>query len=140
MEKVYNSNIKKNMIYNKSLAIYLLIIQLPLFSAFTVGMLGRKLGDYGAYYITSISLILSSILISYAFYEVGLNNNPQYLVFASWISSELLSIKWELAFDQLSVSLALAVIWCSTLIHIYSIDYLATDPQFFFFHYIIQLL
>jgi len=30
---------------------------------------------------------------------------------------------------QLTVSLGLAVLYCSTLIHIYSVDYLSTDPH-----------
>ena len=39
-----------------------------------------------------------------------------------------MSISWEFLFDQLTVSLSLAVIYCSTLIHIYSVDYLSADP------------
>lgn len=114
---------------NFNLFLFLLIILLPLTASITAGLLGRKLGDKGVHFITTSSLILSSILITYAFYEVGLNNNPQYLTFTSWVNCEYLVIKWELIFDQLSVSLAIAVIWCSTLIHIYSIDYLASDPH-----------
>lgn len=114
---------------NFNIFLYVLIIILPLFASLTAGFLGRKLGDKGVHFITCSSLILSSILISYAFYEVGIKSNPQYIVFAPWISCEFLLVKWELLFDQLSVSLGVAVIWCSTLIHIYSIDYLSSDPH-----------
>jgi len=114
---------------NINLFICVLIIILPLFSSLTAGLLGRKLGDKGVHFITCASLLISSVLISYAFYEVAMKNNPQYILLSTWLNCELLVIKWELFFDQLSVSLALAVIWCSTLIHIYSIDYLSTDPH-----------
>src|SRR5690606_14335525 len=74
-------------------------------------------------------LILSSILISIAYYEVGLSGSEVSINLGSWIESEIMNIRWEFYFDQLTVSLGLAVIYCSTLIHIYTIDYLSTDPH-----------
>jgi NADH-ubiquinone oxidoreductase chain 5 len=64
-----------------------------------------------------------------AFYEVGLSGSPVHINLGSWIESELMSISWEFYFDQLTVSLGLAVLYCSSLIHIYSIDYLSSDPH-----------
>ena len=40
-----------------------------------------------------------------------------------------MNIRWEFYFDQLTVSLGIAVVYCSTLIHIYTIDYLSSDPH-----------
>lgn len=108
---------------------YLTIIILPLLGSLASGFLGRKIGTTGSQFITCSSLILSSILISFAFYEVCLCNTPVYIYLGSWINSELLNINWEFYFDQLTVSLGLAVIYCSTLIHIYTISYLNTDPH-----------
>src|SRR5258705_303056 len=45
------------------------------------------------------------------------------------LSVTLLVLIMSYYFDQLTVSLGLAVIYCSTLIHIYSVDYLSTDPH-----------
>jgi NADH-ubiquinone oxidoreductase chain 5 len=105
------------------------IILLPLLGSLVAGFMGRKVGVTGSHFITCTCLILSSVLISVAFYEIGICGSPVYINLGSWLDSELLSIAWEFNFDQLTVSLGLAVIYCSTLIHIYSIDYLSSDPH-----------
>ena len=107
---------------------YLSIIFLPLLGSIASGLLGRKVGVTGSQIITCTSLIVSSILISIAFYEVGICGSPVSIDIISWLDIELLSVSWYFYFDQLTVSLGLAVLYCSTLIHIYSVDYLSTDP------------
>jgi NADH-ubiquinone oxidoreductase chain 5 len=108
---------------------YLSIIILPLLGSIVSGFLGRKVGVTGSQIITCTSLILSSFLISIAFYEVGICGSPVSIDIISWLNIELLNISWYFYFDQLTVSLGLAVLYCSTLIHIYSVDYLSTDPH-----------
>ena len=108
---------------------YLSIIILPLLGSFVSGFIGRKVGTAGSHIITCTCLLLSSILMTIAFYEVGLCESPVNIHLGSWLDSEILSISWEFYFDQLTVSLGLAVLFCSTLIHIYSIDYLSSDPH-----------
>jgi NADH-ubiquinone oxidoreductase chain 5 len=108
---------------------YLSIIILPLLGSISSGLLGRKIGISGSKLISCISLILSSILITIAFYEVGICNSPVNINLLSWLDIEILNISWTFYFDQLTVSLGLAVIYCSTLIHIYSVDYLSSDPH-----------
>ena len=107
---------------------YLSIIIFPLLGSVASGFLGRKIGVTGSHFISCVCLGISSILIATAFYEVCLCNSPVFVNLGSWIESELLTISWEFIFDQLTVSLALAVLFCSTLIHIYSIYYLPSDP------------
>jgi len=108
---------------------YLSILIFPLLGSISAGFLGRKIGVTGSHIITCLCLIISSILITIAFYEVGICGSPVTIYLFKWIDSELMSISWEFLFDQLTVSLSLAVLYCSTLIHIYSVDYLSTDPH-----------
>nr|YP_010192441.1 NADH dehydrogenase subunit 5 [Amanita sinensis]QZN08178.1 NADH dehydrogenase subunit 5 [Amanita sinensis] len=108
---------------------YLSIIILPLLGSLVSGLLGRKVGVTGSHFLTCTCLILSSLLMTIAFYEVGLSGSPVHINLGSWIESEIMSISWEFYFDQLTVSLGLAVLYCSSLIHIYSIDYLSSDPH-----------
>jgi len=108
---------------------YLSIIILPLLGSLISGLLGRKVGVTGSQFITCSCLLLSSFLMTVAFYEVGLTGSPVHIYLGSWLNSEILNISWEFLFDQLTVSLGLAVLFCSTLIHIYSIDYLSSDPH-----------
>jgi hypothetical protein len=108
---------------------YLTILILPLLGSFVSGFLGRKIGITGSHIITCTCLILSSILATIAFYEVGLNSSPVTIYLFNWIDSEYLSISWEFLFDQLTVSMFIPVLYISSLIHIFSTDYMAEDPH-----------
>jgi len=108
---------------------YLSILVLPLLGSFVSGFMGRKIGVTGAHVITCTCLILSSILASIAFYEVGFCGSPVSINLTSWIDSEFMSISWEFLFDQLTVSMLIPVLYISSLIHIFSTDYMAEDPH-----------
>jgi len=108
---------------------YLSILVLPLLGSFVSGFMGRKIGVTGAHIITCTCLILSSILASIAFYEVGFCGSPVSINLTSWIDSEFMSISWEFLFDQLTVSMLIPVLYISSLIHIFSTDYMANDPH-----------
>ena len=111
---------------------YILILILPLLGSLFSGLSGRFIGIKGSEIITCSCLIISSLLMTNAFYEVCLSSSPVYINLGYWLNSELLSISWELKFDQLTVSLGIAVLYCSSLIHIYSISYLSSDPTYYF--------
>ena len=108
---------------------YISILILPFLGSLVSGLLGRKIGVTGSHIITCTCLILSSILATLAFYEVGICGSPVTIEVFNWMDIELLNVSWCFYFDQLTVSLGLAVIYCSTLIHIYTIDYLSADPH-----------
>ena len=108
---------------------YLTILILPLLGSFISGFLGRKIGVTGSHIITCTCLILSSILATIAFYEVGLSSSPVIINLFNWIDSEYMIISWEFLFDQLTVSMFIPVLYISSLIHIFSTDYMAEDPH-----------
>jgi len=108
---------------------YLTILILPLLGSFVSGFLGRKIGVTGSHIITCTCLTLSSILATIAFYEVGLSSSPVTVYLFNWIDSEYMSISWEFLFDQLTVSMFIPVLYISSLIHIFSTDYMAEDPH-----------
>jgi len=108
---------------------YLSIIILPLLGSIVSGFMGRKIGVTGSQFINCTCLLLSSFLMTIAFYEVGICGSPVHITLGNWVDSELMCISWEMYFDQLTVSLGLAVLYCSSLIHIYTIDYLSSDPH-----------
>ena len=97
--------------------------------SFIAGLLGRKIGVTGSHIFTISCLLLSSVLSSIAFYEVILSGSPVYISINSWIDSEMLTISWEFLFDSLSVTMLLPVLFISTLVHIFSIDYMSGDPH-----------
>ena len=108
---------------------YLSILILPLLGSIVSGLMGRKIGVTGSHLITCSCLILSSILATIAFYEVGISGSPVSINLLSWINTEIMNISWEFLFDQLTVSMLIPVLYISSLIHIFSTDYMAEDPH-----------
>jgi len=107
---------------------YLSILLLPFLGSFVSGFMGRKLGVTGAHLITCTCLILASILATIAFYEVGICGSPVSINLGNWVDSEFMYISWEFLFDQLAVSMFIPVLYISSLIHIFSTDYMSEDP------------
>lgn len=108
---------------------YLLIVFLPLISAFSVGFFGRYLGYYGSIRITTSCISVTFLLSLIAFYEVALGDSPCYLELLTWIDSEMLHVSWGFLFDTLTVVMLLVVTSVSALVHLYSTDYMKEDPH-----------
>jgi NADH-ubiquinone oxidoreductase chain 5 len=53
---------------------YITIIFLPLLASIMSGFLGRKLGVTGSQFITCSSILISTLLSIFIFFEVGFNN------------------------------------------------------------------
>jgi hypothetical protein len=108
---------------------YLSILALPMFGSAVAGLRGRSLGVTGAHIITTGCLSISAILAIVAFYEVGLCGSPVSIELFSWIDSEFMLVTWGFLFDSLTVSMLLPVLVVSSLVHLYSISYMAEDPH-----------
>jgi NADH-ubiquinone oxidoreductase chain 5 len=108
---------------------YLLIIFLPLLSSLIAGLFGRYLGPKGSSILTVSFLILTFFLSLFSFYEVAILNCPTYIKLISWIDSEMLNIDWGFLFDSLTVTMCCVVSFVSSLVHLYSTEYMAHDPH-----------
>src|SRR6195952_1886555 len=108
---------------------YLSILALPFFGSAVAGLLGRKIGVTGAHIITTGSLMITTVLALVAFYEVGLCGSPVSIELFSWVDSEFLYVSWGFLFDSLTVSMLIPVLVVSSLVHLYSISYMAEDPH-----------
>jgi hypothetical protein len=102
---------------------------LPLLGSIISGLLGRKIGVTGSHIITISCLIVTSIFSIIAFYEVGICDSPVSIQLTSWVNSEYMNISWGFLFDSLTVSMLIPVLFISTLVHLYSINYMAEDPH-----------
>ena len=108
---------------------YLGIIFLPLLGSIASGFFGRKVGIYGARFITCLSVIITTILAVLGFFEIGFNNVPITINLFRWIDSEWYNIIWGFQFDSLTISMLIPVLIISSLVHIYSISYMSSDPH-----------
>lgn len=76
-----------------------------------------------------MSIVLSFVFSCVAFYEVGLCGSQCFLTLAPWINGELLIAYWGFCFDTISTVMLLVVCSVSSLVHLYSIEYMSGDPH-----------
>lgn len=108
---------------------YLICVFLPLIGSFTAGMFGRLLGPTGASIITVICLCSTFLISILIFYEVALSGSPVYLKLATWIDSGVFHVDWGFMFDSLTAIMCCVVTFVSSLVHIYSTEYMGHDPH-----------
>nr|YP_010035861.1 NADH dehydrogenase subunit 5 [Aplysina gerardogreeni]QQQ89097.1 NADH dehydrogenase subunit 5 [Aplysina gerardogreeni] len=108
---------------------YILILFLPLLSAFISGLFGRKIGAKGAGIFTSSCITLTIIISCFIFYETTLSLSTTYLKLWRWVDSDLLSTDFGLQFDSLTAIMLIVITSVSALVHIYSTGYMAGDPH-----------
>jgi NADH-ubiquinone oxidoreductase chain 5 len=108
---------------------YLVIVLLPLFSSVSAGLFGRYIGDKGAGYITTSCIFTTFFLSMFAFYEVGFSGSPCYMTTITWMDSEMFHCSWGFLFDSLTVTMLIVVTGVSSLVHLYSTEYMNGDPH-----------
>jgi len=114
------------------------IVFLPLIGALIAGLLGRVIGHKTSEYITTGLLIIAAVLswvvfIPYAFgggaeAEAGHAAATKVEVLR-WIQSGALDLRWVLRVDTLTAIMLVVVTTVSSLVHVYSIGYMADDPH-----------
>ena len=108
---------------------YLVLVFLPLIGSISAGLFGRYLGPKGASIVTVTLLFLTFLISFFAFYEVALVGCPAYIKLVPWINSEVLNVDWGFLFDSLTVVMCCVVTFVSTLVHLYSTEYMSHDPH-----------
>nr|AIB08258.1 NADH dehydrogenase subunit 5 [Neoporphyra perforata] len=108
---------------------YLLIVALPLVGTLATGLGGRWIGRKGANVFSTSCVIICCFLSLVAFFEVGLCGVPCYLSISPWISSGALKISWGFLFDSLTTTMLVVITFISSLVHLYSIQYMEYDPH-----------
>ena len=73
-------------------------------------------------------LVISCLLSWYAFYDVGLADHEARVPLFSFISFGDLHSEWSLRIDSLTAVMLVVVTTVSSLVHLYSIGYMADDP------------
>ncbi len=106
-----------------------LILFLPLLAAFFSGFFGKIIGDRSSEIITSLFVSISALLSIYIFFKVLTQNYENNLLIASWIHSGSLNINWSIKIDSVSSVMLVVVTLISSLVHIYSIGYMSSDPH-----------
>ena len=108
---------------------YLVIIFLTLVSSILAGLFGTYIKYNFLSKLSLLSIISSMFLSFYIFYEVGFAQAPCYITLISWINLDLLDLYWGFVFDSLTIIMLVVITLISSLVHIYSLAYMQTDPH-----------
>lgn len=82
---------------------YLSLIILPLLGCMVSGLFGRKVGVSGSQIVTCGSVMITTMLSTWCFFEAGINNIPVAINLFRWIDSEWYNIIWAFQYDSLTV-------------------------------------
>ena len=108
---------------------YLTILSLPFLSSISSLLFGRFFGERGSE-ILAVVLVSTSFFISLiCFFYVGIQSNPCFFKIATWFDSGLFFVSWGFLFDSLTVTMLVVVTCVSSIVHIYSIEYMRSDPH-----------
>ncbi|WP_454018167.1 NADH-quinone oxidoreductase subunit L [Azospirillum sp. Marseille-Q6669] len=86
-------------------------------------------GDRAAQFVTTGAVLLSAILSWVLFFDVAVGGHPRTIELMSWMRSGSLDVSWALRVDQLTAVMLVVVNTVSSMVHLYSIGYMAEDPQ-----------
>jgi NADH-quinone oxidoreductase subunit L len=105
------------------------VVFLPFVAAIIAGFFGRVIGDRGAQLVTCGALLLSAVLGILLFRDILAAEEVQVIPLFSWIVAGGVDVSWALRLDTLSGVMILVVTIVSSMVHVYSIGYMAEDPS-----------
>jgi len=106
----------------------ILIVLLPLLGFFSGSLFGRYLG-WGVCYTTTLSIFFSLLFSIFLFYDVLSTGSSYKVILGDWIVADSLNITWSFCFDSLTSIMLIVVTFISTLVHLYSTEYMEHDPH-----------
>ena len=108
---------------------YAAIVFFPILGAVIAGLFGRIIGARTSEFITTGLLFAAAALSVYAFYDVALQGHSAIVQVLPWIHSGTFAVDWAVRVDMLTAVMLVVVTGVSSLVHLYSIGYMAEDPH-----------
>ena len=109
--------------------VLLIIISLPLLGCLATGFWGRFVGREGSILLTLYPMVTASFLSTYHFLNLCSYKTTYFVGLTQWIVSDLICVNWGFMFDSLSLCLVQMILLVSTVVHVYSVNYMVNDPH-----------
>jgi NADH-quinone oxidoreductase subunit L len=110
--------------------LYSVAVFAPLAGALVGGLLGPAIGDRPAELATIVGMVVSAIAGVIVMGYVAFQGGPYASVpIADWVQSGAFQVHWALRYDTLSAVMVGMVSFVSMLIHIYTVGYMAEEPD-----------
>lgn len=107
----------------------ILIVLLPLLGSVFSGFGGRYIGPMGSGRLATFCMLVTLFMVFILFYKVGIQGDITSIITYSWVNSELFNVSFGFLFDSLTVVMLVVVCSISTLVHLYSMEYMSHDPH-----------
>lgn len=107
--------------------IAIMIIMLPLASSVINGLFVKIIDKKLAQIIATGFLSLSALFSLIIFSHTGLDGHIIHIKLLPWIEIGNFKVNWSIYIDQLTSIMFIAVTWVSSVVHIYSLGYMAED-------------
>jgi NADH-quinone oxidoreductase subunit L len=108
---------------------YQAIVFLPIIASAIAGLFGRIIGARASELVTTGALFVSAALSAYTFYDVCILGHSAIITVAPWIHSGSFAADWTIRVDSLTAVMLVVVTGVSSLVHLYSIGYMAEDDS-----------
>src|ERR1700729_2216771 len=108
---------------------YAAIVFLPIIGSAIAGLFGRIIGNRASELVTTGLLFVSAALSVVAFNDVALQGHKYIIPIMPWIHSGSFVADWTVRIDTITAVMLVVVTGVSSLVHLYSIGYMADDPH-----------
>jgi NADH-quinone oxidoreductase subunit L len=108
---------------------YAAIVFLPVIGSAIAGLFGRVIGARASELVTTGLLFVSAALSIIAFNDVALQGHKYIIPILPWIHSGAFVADWTVRIDSITAVMLVVVTGVSSLVHLYSIGYMAEDPH-----------
>src|ERR1700753_2651515 len=108
---------------------YAAIVFLPIIGSAIAGLFGRVIGARASELVTTGLLFVSAALSVVAFNDVALGGHKYIIQILPWIHSGAFAAAWTVRIDTITAVMLVVVTGVSSLVHLYSIGYMADDPH-----------
>src|SRR3569833_2892487 len=110
-------------------ALYAASVFMPLVGSAIAGLFGRIIGNRASEFETTGLLFAAAALSVVAFNDVALQGHKYILPILPWIHSAQFTVDWTVRIDTITAVMLVVVTGVSSLVHLYSVGYMAEDPH-----------
>lgn len=104
------------------------ILLFPLLGFLSGSIFGHRLGTGVCFTTTTFTFFSFSLSFLLLFY-ITQTGNVYILNLAQWIYVDSLELNWSFCFDSLTAIMLIVITFISTLVHLYSTEYMENDPH-----------
>ena len=105
-----------------------LVLLLPLLSFLISLLFGRRIGK-GVVFITCFNVLISFLISFSSLQNLIAYDFISFLPYWVWVTSDTLEINWGFYLDSVTNIMLIVVTFISTLVHLYSSEYMKEDPH-----------